>query len=61
VNKQQAITRNLHFVLTYASFKPIKADEQDKLLKAFDHWMRSTGKNLDFLVWSVAIKGHVNE
>ena len=59
--KQQAITRKMHFVMTYASFKPINQEEKDKLLRAFDHWMRKTGKDLDFLVWSVSIEGNVND
>ncbi len=47
--------------MTYASFKPIKEQEKEKLLRAFDHWMRNTGKDLDFLVWSVSIEGNVND
>ncbi len=61
MTRQQAITRKMHFVMTYASFKPIKEEEKEKLLRAFDHWMRNTGKDLDFLVWSVSIEGNVND
>jgi hypothetical protein len=61
VTKQQAVTRELHFVLTYASFKPLDDEKKDKMLRDFDSWMRLKGKECDFLVWSSSIKGHVND
>ena len=59
--KQQAVTREMNFVMTYASFNPIDEDDKKRLLIEFDQWMRQTGKSLNFLVWKVSIKGNVND